>query len=103
LTMLNDLVVVEAAQALGKISARASGSARERVNTLFRRCLMRPPLAEEEAALVSYFNRQLERLANGQLDAKTIAAGGEGDAVERAAWPLPARALLNLDEMITKE
>jgi hypothetical protein len=103
LTMLNDLVVVEAAQALGKISAQASGSARERVNTLFRRCLVRPPLAEEEAALVRYFKRQHERLANGQLNAKAIGGSGEDDTVERAAWTLTARALLNLDEMITKE
>jgi len=33
----------------------------------------------------------------------TAALGPDGDAVQRAAWTLTARAVFNLDEMITKE
>ncbi len=38
-----------------------------------------------------------------ELDAAAIAGAGAGDANERAAWTVVARALLNLDETITKE
>jgi hypothetical protein len=103
LTMLNDLVVIEAAQSLGKQIAESPGSTEERMTTLFRRCVMRTPTKDERDALVEYFQRQHDRLNAGKLNAKTI-AGGDGDnAVERAAWTLVARAVLNLDEMITKE
>jgi hypothetical protein len=103
LTMLNDLVIVESAQALGRRLAATPGSADERIAELFRRCLTRPPTAQESAALLDFYRRQCERLRAGKLDAKTIAGGSDGDIVERAAWALAARAVLNLDEMITKE
>jgi hypothetical protein len=103
LTMLNDLVVIESAQKLGATLAIAPGSVEERMTTLFRRCLTRPPTAAERAALCDFFSHQRERLQQGTLDAKAIAGAGRGDPVERAAWALTARAVLNLDEMITKE
>ncbi len=103
LTMLNDLVVIEAAQKLGGTFAVAPGSADERAAELFRRCLVRPPTDAERAALVGFFTRQEARLRKGELDAKAIAGPGGGDAAARAAWTLTARAVLNLDEMITKE
>jgi hypothetical protein len=103
LTMLNDLVVIEAAQKLGNTLAAAPGSVEERMTALFRRCLVRPPTSAERAALVDFFTRQRDRLQKGQLDAKAIAGEGTGDVVPRAAWTLAARAVLNLDEVITKE
>jgi hypothetical protein len=103
LTMLNDLVVIESAQKLGGTLAAAPGSVEERITQLFRRCLTRPPTAAEREALRAFFRRQHEGLLLGALDAKAIAGPDNGDAVERAAWTLTARAVLNLDEMITKE
>jgi hypothetical protein len=103
LTMLNDLVVIEAAQKLGAIVAAASGSVEERMTLLFRRCIVRPPTAAEGTALVGFFTRQRDRLQKGELDAKAIAGEGTGDVVQRAAWTLTARAVLNLDELLTKE
>jgi hypothetical protein len=103
LTMLNDLVVIEAAQKLGGILAAAPGTVEARMTDLFRRCLTRPPTAPEQESLCKFFMRQRERLQKGTLDAKAIAGEGAGDAVERAAWTLAARAVLNVDEMITKE
>ena len=70
---------------------------------LFRRCLTRPPSTQERAALVGFFARQRERLEKGTLDARIIAGTDGGDVVQRAAWTLAARAVLNLDEMVTKE
>ncbi len=103
LTMLNDLVVIEAAQKLGNTVAAAPGTMEARTTDLFRRCLTRPPTADERAALVEFVTRQRDRLQKGTLDAKAIAGDGSGDVVQRAAWTLAARAVLNLDEMITKE
>src|SRR5262249_25946443 len=103
LTMLNDLVVIEAAQALGRATAEGPGPDGRRAAELFRRCLTRPPTAEEQADLLAFHGRQVERLRAGQLDARAIAGGADGDAVQRAAWTLVARAVFNLDEFVTKE
>jgi hypothetical protein len=103
LTLLNDPAFVEAAQALGREMAGRSGSVAERIDYLFRRCLTRPPEAAEKDMLIGFYEAQKARLARKELDAAAVAGPGPGDAVERAAWTALARALLNLDEAITKE
>jgi hypothetical protein len=75
----------------------------ERMTLLFRRCLMREPTKDEREALTTFYERQLERIKAGTLNAKTIAGGDGKDVAQRAAWTLAARAVMNLDEMITKE
>jgi hypothetical protein len=102
LTLLNDQVFLEAAQALGKQMTAAEGSAATKVHDLFRRCLTRPPTEEEFGLIQKFHADQLGRLNRKELDAAKIAGPGEGDITERAAWTLVARALFNLDEMITK-
>ena len=103
LTMLNDLVIIEAARALGRTIADTPGSMEKRLDALFRRCLTRPPTDEESAALLAFHDRQVKRLRDGKLDARVIAGSPDGDVVQRAAWTLVARVVFNLDEMITKE
>jgi hypothetical protein len=103
LTMMNDLVVIESAQALGKSFANEFGAVDERAARLFQRCLSRSPTPDERAALTDFYTRQLERLDSRKLDAKAIAGNADGDPAQCAAWTLTARAVLNLDEMITKE
>lgn len=102
LTLLNDQVFLEAAQALGKQLAAAEGPAEAKGRDLFRRCLTRPPSEDELNLVQKFYAEQLGRLSSKELDAAKIAGAGEGDANERAAWTLVARALLNLDETITK-
>jgi hypothetical protein len=102
LTLLNDVVFVEAAQAMGKLLASRSGSVEERMQFAFRRVLARPATKEELASLVKFFGSQKRRFEAKELDAAKIAGPGEGDAHERAAWAVVARALFNLDEAITK-
>jgi hypothetical protein len=102
LTLLNDTVFIEAAQALGKMMAARGGSVEERVEYLFRRCLARPPTSAETAMLLRFFQEQQSRFAAKELDASKVAADGEGDLNERAAWTTLARSILNLDEMVTK-
>ncbi|MGF1578044.1 MAG: PSD1 and planctomycete cytochrome C domain-containing protein [Gemmataceae bacterium] len=103
LTMLNDQVIVEAAQTLGKKIAVLPGSTEDRATTLFRRCLTRVPTPRELENLVQFYRTQHTRLKSGSLDAKTIAGTNSPNVIDQAAWTLLARAVFNLDEMITKE
>ncbi len=102
LTLLNDLFFVEVSQAMGKMLASREGSVEARIHHAFRRCLTRPPTKDEVVMLVNFFEAQKQRFASGQLDATLIAGEGSENITERAAWTALARAILNLDEMITK-
>jgi hypothetical protein len=102
LTMLNDTVILEAAQALGAAIAAQPGGDGERATALFRRCLTRPPEAQELGLLVAFVSAQRARFASHELDPAALGGAGPGDAAERAAWVALARVLLNLDEAITK-
>ena len=99
LTVLNDVVFIEAAQTLGRTLAAQAGTVEERIAWLFRRIFARLPREEERAALVKFFHAQRQR---GDIDAAALAGKGEGDVTERAAWTSLARALFNLDEAVMK-
>ncbi|MDW8206529.1 MAG: DUF1549 and DUF1553 domain-containing protein, partial [Chloroherpetonaceae bacterium] len=103
LTLLNDQVFVEAAQALGRIMAAREGTLQQRITYLFQRCLARPPGPAELQLMARFFQNQKSRLERKELDASAIAGTGEGDVIERAAWTTLARSLLNLDEFIVKQ
>jgi hypothetical protein len=108
LTMLNEPTLLEAAQALGGSRPLPLGEGRgegvrNQMTDIFRRCLTRPPTAGELSLLLQYHETQKQRLIAKELDAEKIAGPGEGDPIDRAAWTLTARAILNLDEAITKE
>lgn len=130
LTLLNDTVVLEAAEHLGQLAARQQGTDQDKAAWLFRRCVTRPPQGKEQAVMLAFLGRQRERLANEDLNETTLlphtahqatppttpdqqaeavssgAPAGPPDASpgehlrETAAWTLLARALLNLDETI---
>jgi hypothetical protein len=102
LTLLNDVAFVEVSQAMGRTLAASEGSVEVRIRHAFRRCLTRPPSSGEVAMLAKFFEAQKQRFASGELDAKLIAGNGPENVTDRAAWTALARAILNLDEMITK-
>jgi hypothetical protein len=102
LTVLNDQVFVEIAQALGRRMMKEQGSLSERITTLFRRCATRLPDTTETRLMEQFFATQKSRFESKSLDAKAVAGEGEGDPVERACWTALARTLLNLDEVVTK-
>lgn len=108
LTLLNDVVFVEAAQALGReLASDGESTSSERVQQLFRRCLTRPPENDERELLVAYYIEQRARLAAGEVNAAQVVGADEKEAtseetIERAAWTLVARAVMNLDEAVTK-
>ena len=102
LTLLNDVVFVEAAQALGKTLAAQSGSAEDRIRDGFRRILTRLPTDDETAALAKFLETQRTRFAANPASAHALAPEGPGDAADRAAWTALARAIFNLDEAVTR-
>jgi hypothetical protein len=63
---------------------------------------VRPPTADEAAAIAKFYEAQRARFAKEPKAAAT-AAGTTLNAADLAAWAATARALLNLDEFITKE
>jgi mono/diheme cytochrome c family protein len=102
LTSLNDIIITEAAQALGRSLAAQSETDTGRIRSLYLRTLSRLPDHEEERLMLKFTSEQRRRLAGGELQAGVI-AGSEGpDAAESAVWSLAARALFNVDEFVTK-
>ena len=103
LTLLNDTVYMETAQALGRRLADRQASDEDRLKELFLRTLARPPAEEERSVLLRFLASNKARLSGGELKATEIAGVADGDVVSRAAWTLLARTVLNLDEFVTKE
>ncbi len=106
LTLLNDTVFVEAAQALARRAAQSpSASVDDRARQMFRWCLTREPSPGELDDLRTFYQALRARADQNQLDAKAI-AGNDADPAqlaELAAWTLVGRTILNLDEFVTKE
>ena len=98
LTLLNDEMFLELARAAG---AEVHLQKKDPVLSLFRRFLTRPPSAEETKALQAYLDQQIERLEKGELKPTDIAADKKATP-ELAGKVLLARAIMNLDEAITK-
>ncbi len=101
LTLLNDQMYMELARGLAKVALSNSDVEEETIRYIFRRLLVRPPESEELVAIEQYHKRQLERLQLGELAASDI-LGEESATNQQAAWAMVARALMNLDEVITK-
>ena len=102
LALLNDVVFLETARALGARMAAQEGSVEDRVRMIFRHCFTRPPTDNEVSLLAGFFNAQKERFIKGDINARALAGDGAGDVNERAAWTALARALWNFDEAITR-
>jgi hypothetical protein len=100
LTLLNDEMFLEMARHLA-LEAMKNQSRPKIAIEIFRRLLTRPPTNQELHSLLAYLERQQQRIARGELDAGKIA--GLADASpELAAWVMLARALMNLEETITR-
>jgi hypothetical protein len=101
LTLLNDVMFMEAAQAFGRGLAARQDRDEERATLAFRRILTRPPTDAERDRLLAFVAAQRERFASGQLDPKTFLESKDATA-EEAVWTALARALLSLDEATTR-
>ena len=110
LTLLNDPVYVEAAQAFARrllVAQPDDAAFADRVRLACQLALSRPPTAREEAALRRLVDDTRRRYAAAPELARQVTASDAtlpaGQCVERAAWQSVAAALLNLSETITRE
>lgn len=110
LVMLNSPIFVEAARELATSILREShGGDADRIDALFRRTLSRNADKQEHRLLVLHLDRQrrhyrADRNAADRLTSVGIAPRPSNvDVSELAACTSAARAILNLDEMITRD
>jgi hypothetical protein len=106
LTLLNDEVFMDAARSMAQsLLAEVPADPAERLRVLFLRCVAREPDAMETQALMAYLDTQVDLLRQQpaeQLQALLKADGTAEADIEEAAWTLLCRAVLNLDETITR-
>lgn len=111
LQVLNDRVFVEAAQGLARriMKDKSATSTEDRAILAFRLAVSRTPTSDEVSSVTNFYNHQFERFKEGSLKAEQIAVSealpkpAQVDLNQLAAWTAVSRALLNLDEVITKE
>ena len=113
LTLWNDTVFFECAQALGRritaevpTQADARSTARERAAYAVRLCLNRTATADELQLLLDLYQQQYQGLTDtaqvsALVGAESLPKGSS--AREVAAWISIGRTLLNLDEFVTRE
>ena len=107
LVLLNNECFVEASQGLARrmMSERLEDDA-ARMAMGFRLCVLRPPTALEINDFVRLL-QQARTYYRGHLeDAKKLAGGKVNEGIpvdELAAWTASARAILNMDEFLTRE
>ncbi len=106
LNLLNDPVFFEAAQALAaRVLREAPSGLDDRIDYAFEVCLARKPTAREREKVRAYFDRQSGIFQQEPGAAvKMFPARLEGvEPLTAGAWAAVSRALLNLDEFITRE
>jgi hypothetical protein len=102
LTLLNDDAFIEMARHAGNAAAESVSDDATRITELHLRFTGRYPDASERDHLQRYLDKQRARLLSGELKANVLHPSTKPTALESAAWTLLVRALMNLDESITK-
>ncbi|HKS37357.1 MAG TPA: PSD1 and planctomycete cytochrome C domain-containing protein, partial [Verrucomicrobiae bacterium] len=110
LTTLNERTYVEAAQAMGlRVLKEGGGNERSRAIYAFRLCTGRTPTASELKALLKFWEEQYDYFESRTADAVNVAVADlkqmppDVNLHKVAAWTMVSRAILNLDETITRE
>lgn len=110
LTTLNERTFVEAAQALGlRVLKEGGPDNRSRAIYAFRLCTGRAPTAVELKKVLTFWDEQFRYFEERTGAAVNVAVPDlkhippDVNLHKAAAWAMVSRALLNLDETITKE
>jgi hypothetical protein len=109
LTLLNDPTFVEAARGLANLTlCEGDLGNSERIGWMWNRVLGRVPDQHETEMLLAYYQQTKERIGKSPGTATEILSIGISprnesiDSVELAVWTSVARAILNLNETITR-
>ncbi|MBI4905029.1 MAG: DUF1553 domain-containing protein [Acidobacteria bacterium] len=109
LVLMNDPTYIEAARTLAAKAMATGKDANSRVRAAFELAAARPPNSSELKLLTSLAARQQRVYKSQPESAAKLLAVGESkpaagvDIAELAAWTTVASAILNLDEVISKE
>jgi mono/diheme cytochrome c family protein len=110
LTTLNEKTYVEAAQALGlRVMKEGGEDNRARATFGFKLCMGRAPTESELSSLLAFWKEQYDYFEDRTGAALSVAVPDiksvpqDVNLHKVAAWAMVGRALLNLDETITKE
>jgi hypothetical protein len=105
LTLLNDPVFFECAQALGKRVVQGPAASTEtRIRRAFETCLARQPSDAELNRLRQFHARQSELLKRSpESSAKIVGETDAADLDEKAVFAALCRVIMNLDEFVTRE
>ncbi len=108
LTMMNNIIFIEAARKIAERVIREGGeSPEQKLAFLTRLILSRPPNAEESKSLLADFDGYRDEFnsdangASGLLGIGSSKHNASLPAADIAAWTMIANTLLNLDEAIT--
>ena len=102
LTLLNDPVFFEAAQALGQRMNEQGGDLHAQIRYGFERCVSRRASDAEIERLAKLYTVQQKLVADSPDSAGKI-TGNKKATPQQAALITLARVMLNLDEAITRE
>jgi hypothetical protein len=109
LVLMNDPTYVEASRKLAERIMTTGGTApEERVAFAFKLATARAPREKEVAVLIRVFEAEQTRFGKDKAAAEKLLKVGESprddklNAAELAAWAMVANAILNLDEVVTR-
>ena len=111
LTLLNDPVFVEAAQAFAKRVIAHDADDAARIRYAFMLCVSRSPDEAETKSIEAFLNTERVKVASQTTGTPVVLASDASDKSETSAtpddkdlavWVLVCRSLLNLDETITR-
>jgi hypothetical protein len=110
LTTLNEKTFLEASKAMAlRVLKEGGPDDKSRVRYAFRLCTARAPDPQELNKLITFWREQYQHFENDTAAAVKIASTDltnmppELNLHKVAAWAMVSRAILNLDETITKE
>jgi hypothetical protein len=105
LTMANDEAFIEAVQALAGRLLATHDNDPDRIMFVWTVCFSRPPTDAEQSRVLGFVSQARNDLRDSPEDAQAIAGttAEDNQLIDRAAWTMACRAILNLDEFITRE
>ena len=103
LTLMNDPLFMASARELARRAIGTGADTRERIHYMFRRVVARKPADEDIADLRQLLDQARAYYTEDRDAAAKVAGKRFDDVAGAAAWVLLARAVLNLDEVITRE